>query len=109
MKVIDREILFQGKVPESIIVRTFEEYKQLGGSRDMLDMYAFAKERAKLEEGKYIDAMDQALSGLPVSDEFLRKQRLVAQACWYLVHLWFHKSLRSVSYRDFDLAEFNKL
>lgn len=109
MKVIDREILFQGKVPESIIVKSFGEYKQLGGTRDLLDMYAFAKDVAKRHEGRYIDAMDQSLSGIPVSDEFIRKQRLIAQASWYIVHLWFGKPLRVVSYSTFDLQEFNRL
>lgn len=75
----------------------------------MLDLYAFVKERAKREEGRYIDAMDQALSGLDVSDEYLRKQRLRAQANWYLLHLWFKKPLRVVNYGTFNLSEFNKL
>lgn len=109
MQVLDQKILFEGKVEESILVHSFEEYKKLGGTRDMLDLYAFAKERAKREEGRYIDAMDQALSGLDVSDEYLRKQRLRAQALWYLLHLWFNKPLRTVNYRTFNLSEFNKL
>lgn len=109
MQVLDQKILFEGKVEESILVHSFEEYKKLGGTRDMLDLYAFVKERAKREEGRYIDAMDQALSGLDVSDEYLRKQRLRAQANWYLLHLWFKKPLRKVSYSNFNLEEFNKL
>ena len=109
MKVIDFKILYQGKVSESIIVRSFEEYKRLGGKRDMLELYALMKERAKNAESAYISLMDQALSGIPFSDECLDTQRLRAQAQWYLLHLWFNKPLRKVSYHNFDLDEFNRL
>lgn len=109
MQVLDQKLLFEGKVKESILIHSFEDYKKQGGKRDMLDLYAFIKERAKREEGKYIDAMDQSLSGIEVSDEFLRKQRLIAQANWYLLHLWFGRPLRKVSYGTFDLREFNNL
>jgi hypothetical protein len=109
MLVLDQKLLFEGKVEESILVHSFEEYKKLGGKRDMLDLYAFVKERAKREEGKYIDAMDMSLSGIDVSDDYLVKQRLRAQANWYLLYLWFNKPLRKVSYGTFNLEEFNKL
>lgn len=109
MQVINQKVLFEGRIEGSVLVHSFEEYKKLGGKRDMLDLYAYVKERAKREEGMYIDAMDQALSGLEVPDEFLRKQRLVAQANWYLLHIWFNKPLRKVSYSTFNLQEFNKL
>lgn len=109
MQVLDQKVLFEGKVEESILIRSFEDYKKQGGKRDMLDLYAFVKERAKREEGRYIDAMDQSLSGIEVPDDYLRKQRLRAQASWYLLHLWFDKPLRKVSYRTFDLKEFNNL
>ena len=109
MQVLNQKVLFEGKVEESILVHSFEEYKKLGGKRDMLDLYAFVKERAKREELNYIGAMDQALSGLEVSDDYLRKQRLRAQANWYLLHLWFNRPLREVSFSNFDLDEFNRL
>ena len=109
MQVLDQKVLFEGKVEESILIHSFEDYKKQGGKRDMLDLYAFVKERAKKEEGRYISAMDQALSGLEVSDDYLRKQRLIAQANWYLLHLWFKKPLREVSFSNFDLEEFNRL
>ena len=109
MQVLDQKILFEGKVEESILIHSFEDYKKQGGKRDMLDLYAFIKERAKREESRYIDAMDQSLSGIEVSDDYLRKQRLRAQANWYLLHLWFKKPLREVSYSNFDLEEFNRL
>jgi hypothetical protein len=109
MQILDQKVLFEGKVEESILVHSFEEYKKLGGKRDMLDLYAFIKERAKREESNYISAMDQALSGLEVSDDYLRKQRLRAQANWYLLHLWFSKPLRTVDFSTFDLSEFNRL
>ena len=109
MQVLDQKLLFEGKVEESILIHSFEDYKKQGGKRDMLDLYAFIKERAKREEGRYIDAMDQSLSGIEVSDDYLRKQRLRAQANWYLLHLWFKKPLRKVSYSNFELEEFNRL
>ena len=109
MQVLDQKLLFEGKVEESVLVHSFEEYKKLGGKRDVLDLYAFVKERAKREESNYISAMDQALSGIEVSDDYLRKQRLRAQANWYLLHLWFNKPLRKVSFSNFDLDEFNRL
>ena len=109
MQILDQKLLFEGKVEESILIHSFEDYKKQGGKRDMLDLYAFIKERAKREEGRYIDAMDQSLSGIDVSDDYLRKQRLRAQVNWYLLHLWFKKPLRKVSYINFDLEEFNRL
>jgi len=109
MQVLDQNVLFEGKVEESILIHSFEDYRKQGGKRDVLDLYAFIKERAKREEGRYIDAMDQALSGIEVSDDYLRKQRLRAQVNWYLLHLWFNKPLRKVSYSNFDLEEFNRL
>ena len=109
MQVLDQKVLFEGKVEESILIHSFEDYKKQGGKRDMLDLYAFVKERAKREEINYISAMDQALSGIEISDNYLKKQRLRAQANWYLLHLWFGKPLRKVSFGDFDLDEFNRL
>ena len=109
MIVLDQKLLFEGKVEESILIRSFEDYKKQGGKRDMLDLYAFVKERAKREEDKYISSIDQSLSGIEVSDDYLRKQRLIAQANWYLLHLWFGKPLRKVSFSSFDLEEFNRL
>jgi hypothetical protein len=109
MQILDQKTLFEGKLEESILIHSFEDYKKQGGKRDMLDLYAFVKERAKREEGRYIDAMDQSLSGIEVSDDYLRKQKLRAQAIWYLLHLWFNKPLRIVNFSNFDLNEFNKL
>ena len=109
MQILDQKLLFEGKVEESILIHSFEDYKKQGGKRDMLDLYAFIKERAKREESRYIDAVDQSLSGIEVSDDYLRKQRLRAQALWYLLHLWFGKPLRKVNFSNFDLDEFNRL
>lgn len=109
MKIINSEILYQGKVSESVLVHSFEEYKRLGGKKDMLDCYALIKHNAKGAESKYISYMDQTLSGIPMSDECLEAQRLKAQAWWYILHLWFNRPLRKVSYGNFDLDEFNRL
>lgn len=109
MKLIDTEILFQGKVSNSILVHSFEEYKKQGGKRDMLDVYAYIKEKAKQKESDYITMMDMSLSGIAVPEENMCQKRLLAQALWYILHLWFNRELREVSFLNFDLTEFNKL
>ena len=109
MKLFDIEVLFQGRVSGSILVHSFEEYKEQGGKRDMFDVYAFIKERAKQKESDYITMMDMSLSGIEVSEKCMYQKRLLAQALWYILHLWFNRELREVSFINFDLTEFNKL
>ena len=109
MKVFDTEILKQGKVEESILIHSFDEYKSLGGTKDILDVYAITRDRAKMYEDRYIQGMDMSLSGIPVEEGVITKNRLLAQVFWYILHLWFHRPLRKVSYANFDLEEFNKL
>ena len=109
MKVFDIEILKQGKVEESILVHSFDEYKSLGGTMDILDAYAVTKDRAKMCEGRYIQDMDMSLSGIPVEESAITKNRLLAQVFWTILHLWFNRPLRKVSYTTFNLEEFNRL
>ena len=109
MKVIDRTILNEGKVKESILIHSFDEYKVKGGKMDMLDAYAKFKERAKEYESHYISLMDQALSGIEVPVAVIRGYKLLAQVFWTLLSEWFNRPLRTVSYRTFTLEEFNKL
>jgi len=109
MKVFDIEILRQGKVEESILVHSFDEYKSLGGKMDILDAYAITRDRAKMYEDRYIQGMDMSLSGIPVKEDTITKNRLLAQTFWTILHLWFNRPLRKVSYATFDLEEFNKL
>lgn len=109
MKVFDIEILKQGKVEESILVHSFDEYKSLGGTKDILDVYAVTRDRAKMYEDRYIQGMDMSLSGIPVEESIITKNRLLAQVFWTILHQWFNKPLRKVSYANFDLDEFNKL
>lgn len=109
MQIINPNLLFQGKVSESVLVHSFEEYKNKGGKKDAFDTFAAFKERAKQYEGMYISAMDQALSGIDVSDDIIYKLQCQAQVYWYLLHLWFKKPLRRVDYNTFDLNEFNNL
>lgn len=109
MKLFNTEILFQGKVSESILVHSFQEYKELGGKRDMFDVYAFIKERAKQKESDYISMMDMSISGIDIPEEAIMQKRLLAQGLWYILHLWFNRELRTVSFLNFDLDEFNKL
>lgn len=110
MKVFNLETLLnQGKVKESIIVKSFQEYKDLGGKLDILDTYALTKERAKKYEDAYISLMDMALSGIEVDEDNIRRNRLLAQVFWTILHLWFNKPLRVVSYSTFNLEEFERL
>lgn len=109
MKVFNIEILEQGKVEESILIHSFDEYKSLSGKMDILDAYAMTKGRAKVYEYRYIQDMDMSLSGIPVDESVINKNRLLAQVFWTILHLWFNKPLRKVSYTTFDLEEFNKL
>ena len=109
MKILDKGLLKQGKVEEAILVHSYEEYQAKGGQRDMLDTYAHFKEKAKEYESRYIQMMDMDLSGIPMKREDIYYCRDIAQAFWTIIHLWFHKPLRIVSYTSFDLKEFNKL
>lgn len=109
MKILDKNLLKQGKVKEAILVHSYEEYQAKGGQRDMLDTYAHFKEKAKEYELKYIEMMDMSFSGIPVDKDELRHIASVAQAFWYILHLWFNKPLRVVKYSTFSLKEFNNL
>lgn len=109
VKVINSEILKQGKVEESIIVKSFDEYKNLGGEMDEFQAYYRTLDKAKHFENLYISGMDMCLSGIPVDEEVLRIKRLYAQVFWTIRHLWFGKPLRKVSFANFDLAEFNSI
>lgn len=109
VKIINSEILKQGKVDESIIVKSFDEYKKLGGDMDEFQAYFKTLDRAKCFESAFISGMDMLLSGIPVDEEVLRIKRLYAQVFWTIRHLWFGKPLREVSFGNFDLAEFNSI
>lgn len=109
MILLDKDLLKQGKVEEAILVHSYAEYQVKGGQRDMLDCYAHFKEKAKEYELKYIQMMDMNFSGIPVDAGELRHTASVAQAFWYILHLWFNKPLRVVKYSTFSLKEFNKL
>lgn len=93
----------------TILISSFDEYKSNGGPRDMFDAYSRIKEMAKQHESNYIQLMDMSLSGIDVNDKQINKEALEAQALWHLLSLWFNKPKRKVSYRNFDLTEFNKL
>ena len=109
MKILDKDLLKQGKIEESILVHSYAEYQVKGGQHDMLDTYAHFKEKAKEYELKYIEMMDMDLSGIPCNREDIAYCANIADAFWRILHLWFHKPLRTVSYTSFDLKEFNKL
>lgn len=102
-------LLNQGNIEGSIIVKSFQQYKDGGGKLDILDTYALTRDRAKMYEDRYIQGMDMSLSGIPVEEDVITKNRLLAQVFWTILHLWFNRPLRVVDYLTFDLNEFNKL
>ena len=111
MKIYDLDILFgeRENVAGSLLVDSFKLYKKLGGTRDELDLYSHLKEQAKRYELNYVQAMDMALSGINVDEKIIRRNRLLAQVHWYIIHKWFNKPLRIVNFYNFSLEEFNKL
>ena len=109
MKIFNIKTLLEGRVEESILVHSFVEYKSKGGEKDAFDIYSGFKEKAKEFESQYISLCDQKFSGIPVEDKYLIKYRLYSQVFWTLLHKWFNKPLRKVSYASFDLKEFNEL
>lgn len=109
MIIINKHILEQGHIDDSIVIRSFNEYKAKGGKHDILDTYAHFKEKAKEYELKYIQMMDMKSSGIDLDEKEIRKCAHIAQAFWYILHLWFNKPLRVVKFSTFSLEEFNKL
>lgn len=109
MKIFDLGTLFKGKVTESILVESFDDYQKNGGTKDMFDVYSDIKSKAKKYESNYIQGMDMYLSGIPVKEGIVRKNQLLAEVFWTILHLWFNKPLRDVNYCNFSLDEFNSL
>ena len=109
MKIFDLGLLMKGEVAGSLLVSSYQEYKEKGGTRDQFDVYSLNKERAKRYESNYIQGNDMALSGIPVDEAILEKNRLLAQMHWYILHKWCGKSRRIVRFSTFDLKEFAKL
>lgn len=109
MKILDKDLLKQGKVEEAILVHSYAEYQVKGGKRDMLDTYAHFKEKAKKYELQYIEMIDMASSGIPVSVNDIEYCKSIAQAFWTIIHLWFYKPLRIVDFNTFSLKEFNNI
>jgi hypothetical protein len=87
----------------------YKEYVDYRANHDMLDTYAFCKRNAMHYEGDYISDMDMSLSGIPVSESVIKKDKYTAQTWWDIIHLAFEKPRRIVSFGNFDLNEFNKL
>lgn len=109
MKILDKDLLKQGKVEEAILVHSYEEYRIKGGIRDLLDSYSGLKEKAKKYELKYIEMIDMASNGIPINGDDINYCKNIAQAFWTIIHLWFHKPLRIVDFNNFSLKEFNNL
>ena len=109
MKVFDLQLAKEGFFSKAILVKSYSEYKENGGTKDIFDVYSKIKERAKSAESMYIDMMDQALSGIPINSEDIVAQRNIAQMQWFILALWFNKPLRLVDYKKFDLKKFDEL
>ena len=109
VRLLNKDLVKQGRIKESVMVHSFEEYKAQGGKRSMLDVYSKIKEMAKSDESMFITCMDMLLSGIDVNEDATRLYANRSQALWYVLHLWFKVPLRKVSFIDFDLDEFNKL
>lgn len=109
MILIDKKTFNEGRLAGSVLIKSFKEYKDKGGTRDELDTYSLLKERAKHYEGLYISYIDQSLSGIDVPEDAICSTANLAQVYWYIIHLWFNKPLRKIGYNSFSLEEFNKL
>lgn len=109
VKLLDDALLAKGETVKCIIVSSYEEYKLLGGTRNKYDMYAKIKEDAKQNESSYISYIDQSCSGIDIPEEAIKYKKFKAQALWNILSLWFGAPLRIVSYRTFNLDEFNEL
>lgn len=107
--IIDKDLLAKGEVVACILVRSYEEYKRLGGTRDKYEAYAKIKEMAKQAEYSYISYMDRYCSDIDIPKETIMYKKFKAQALWNILYVWFGAPLRRVSYRTFNLDEFNNL
>lgn len=87
----------------------YKEYADYRANHDMLDTYAFCKRNAMHYEGDYISDMDMSLSGIPVSESVIKKDKYTAQTWWDIIHLAFKKPRRIVSFANFHPDEFDKL
>lgn len=94
---------------ERIFNQIMKSYTEYAATHDELDTYFKCKTKAKQLESDYIEAMDMSLSGIEVSDVHLKSTRYAAQVYWNIIAVKFNKPQRIVSFRTFDLNEFNEL
>lgn len=94
---------------EKIFNQIMEAYAEYAANHDKLDTYFRCKTKAKQLESDYIEAMDMSLSGIEVDEGYLKKTRYAAQIYWNILTVKFNKPQRTVSFRTFDLEEFNNL
>lgn len=94
---------------ERIFNQIMKAYTEYAATHDELDTYFKCKTKAKQLESDYIEAMDMSLSGIEVSDAYLKSTRYAAQVYWNILAVKFNKPQRIVSFRTFDLNEFNEL
>lgn len=94
---------------ERIFNQIMEAYAKYAATHDKLDTYFKCKTKAKQLESDYIEAMDMSLSGIEVNEAYLKSTRYAAQVYWNILHVKFNKPQRTVSFRAFDLDEFNEL
>lgn len=94
---------------ERIFNQIMKAYTKYAETHDELDTYFKCKTKAKQLESDYIEAMDMSLSGIEVSEGYIKSTRYAAQVYWNILHVKFNKPQRTVSFSRFDLEEFNKL
>lgn len=94
---------------EKIFNQIMKAYTEYAATHDKLDTYFKCKTKAKQLESDYIEAMDMSLSGIEVNEAHLKRTRYAAQVYWNILHVKFNKPQRTVSFRTFDLDEFNEL
>lgn len=93
--IVDNNILNQGKVEESILVKSFKEYKQLGGEKTEFQMYHNIRQKAESLESRYSMAMDMLFSGLPeATEEGCRRIYNQLQVSYLLLNLWFNEPIK---------------
>lgn len=94
---------------EKVFNQIMEAYTKYAETHDELDTYFKCKTKAKQLESDYIEAMDMSLSGIEVSETYIKNTRYAAQVYWNILAVKFNKPQRTVSFRTFDLEEFNNL
>lgn len=105
MKIIDGELAQKGNIIESILVKSYEDYKKMGGTRSKFDAYHELMSRAERLENKSLELMDMSLSGFDIDSAEIHAVANAAQAMYALIFLWFNVSFHKVCYANYILPK----